>query len=113
MTDSYLRSLGFATLGDAPASARPVFTQAWRYQHSTLAQDGTRLFNEHPLGIAACRLSPLAAPLAAQDVAATVGLHDHAGLEAAIEAFFAAHGGVGPAASSVVPSTFRPYRRQL
>ncbi|MDU0369183.1 hypothetical protein ACFPAF_02155 [Hymenobacter endophyticus] len=113
MTDSYLRSLGFATTDDMHGSTHLAFAQAWRYQHAMLAQDGTRLFIEHPLGIAACRLSRLAAPLAAQDVAATVGLHDRAGLEAAIQAFFAAHGGVGQAVPQATPSIFRPYRRQL
>lgn len=113
MTDSYLRSLGFAPTNDTYGSDQPAFAQAWRYQHARLAQDGTPLFIEHPLGMDTCRLSRLAAPLAAQDVAATVGLHDRAGLEAAIQVFFAAHGGVGQAVPQGAPSTFRPYRRQL
>ncbi|RSK48961.1 hypothetical protein [Hymenobacter rigui] len=113
MTDSYLRSLGFVATDNTPSAQRPSFAHAWRYQHEILAQDGARLFIEHPLGIDACRLSLLAAPLAAQDVLASVGLHDRPGLEAAVQAFFTAHGGVGQPAPYVAPSTFRPYRRQL
>ncbi|RSK29803.1 hypothetical protein [Hymenobacter metallilatus] len=113
MTDSYLRSLGFTTTDDSQGAQRPAFAQAWRYQHDSLANDGSRLFIEHPLGIDACRLSLLAAPLATQDIAATVNLHDRPGLEAAIQAFFTAHGGVGVAAPRAVPNVFRPFRRKL
>ncbi|MCA8829520.1 hypothetical protein [Hymenobacter pini] len=113
MTDSYLRSLGFVTIDDSHGTQRPAFAQSWRYQHDTLAHDGSCLFIEHPLGIDACRLSQLPAPLSAQDVAATVALHDRPGLEAAIQAFFVAHGGLGLAAPQVTPNVFRPYRRKL
>lgn len=113
MTDSYLRSLGFAATDDSRSSSRPTHAQAWRYQHQTLAQDGARLFIEHPLGIDSCRLSALAAPLAAHDVFATLGLHDKAALEAAIAAYYAAHGGIGALAPVSTPSVYRPYRRQL
>lgn len=113
MTDSYLRSLGFAATDDSRSASRPTYAQAWRYQHQALAQDGATLFIEHPLGIDSCRLSALAAPLAAQDVFATLSLHDKPALEAAIAAFYAAHGGVGTQAPISTPSVYRPYRRQL
>lgn len=112
MTDSYLRSLGFADTDDSRSAVRPAFGQAWRYLHEAPAQDGASLFIEHPLGIAGCRLSTLPAPLAAQQVAATVGLHDRRGLEAAIAAFYAAHGGQAAVPAAAVPHTFLPYRQQ-
>lgn len=113
MTDTYLRSLGFASTSPETSSSRAAFSQAWRYQHETQAQDGTRLFLEHPMGIDSCRLSALAAPLAAQDVFATVALHDEPALESAIKDFFAAHGGLGAPVPIFVPHQFRPYRRAL
>ncbi|UOQ77663.1 hypothetical protein MUN84_03010 [Hymenobacter sp. 5516J-16] len=112
MTDSYLRSLGFAAVSTTRGANQPTFRQAWRYQHEVATQDGTRLFIEHPLGIEGCRLSSLAAPLARQDVFATVALHDEPGLEAAIENFYAAHGGRGAVAAPVATSAYLPYRRQ-
>ncbi|GGG57499.1 hypothetical protein [Hymenobacter glacieicola] len=112
MTDSYLRSLGFAAVSTTRGANQPTFRQAWRYQHEAAAQDGTRLFIEHPLGIDGCRLSNLAAPLAAQDVFATVALHDGPALETAIESFYAAHGGRGAVAAPAATSTYLPYRRQ-
>ncbi|GAB2793873.1 hypothetical protein HNQ93_003800 [Hymenobacter luteus] len=112
MTDLYLRGLGFAPTDETSQARRPSFSQAWRYQHQRVAQDGARLFIEHPLGIDCCRLSAVVAPLAAQDVFATLPLHDKAALETAIAAYYAAHGGVGPLAPRPQPSTYRPYRRQ-
>lgn len=111
MTDTYLRSLGFAPTRQESRGSRDSFSQSWRYQFDHAAQDGVRLYIEHPLGIASCRLSALAAPLAAQDVFAVVGLHDREGLEAAIKAFYAAHGGMGAQVASFAPHIFRPYRR--
>jgi len=112
MTDFYLRSLGFADNDDSRSATRPAFGQAWRYLHEAPAQDGARLFLEHPLGIAVCRLSMFPAPLAAHDMAATVSLHDRPALEAAIAAFYAAHGGRAGVPSAAVPHAFLPYRRQ-
>jgi hypothetical protein len=111
MTDVYLRSLGFAPTARTPRSSQAAFSHAWRYQYDHLAADGTSLFIEHPLGIDSCRLSTLEAPLAPQDVFATIGLHDRPALEAAMKAFYAAHGGMG----TVVPvvAGFQPFRRQL
>lgn len=114
MTDSYLRSLGFASAAPAHTADRPAFHTAWRYQHTQQAQDGAVLFIEHPLGIASCRLSMLAAPLAADDIVATVSLHDRSKLEEAIAAFFSAHGGIGPSVPLLTPrNSYMPYRRQL
>ncbi|RPD47885.1 hypothetical protein DNI29_10635 [Hymenobacter sediminis] len=113
MTDSYLRSLGFAATDDSRSSSRPTHARAWRYQHQSLAHDGAQLFIEHPLGIDSCRLSTMAAPLDAQDVFATLSLHDGPALETAISAFYAAHGGVGTLAPVSTPNVYRPYRRQL
>jgi hypothetical protein len=112
MTDTYLRSLGFAPTRQESRSSRDTFSQTWRYQFDHAASDGVKLYIEHPLGINSCRLSEFAAPLAAQDVFATLDLHDRAGLETAIKAFYAAHGGMGPQVASFVPHLFRPYRRQ-
>ena len=112
MTDTYLRSLGFAPTRQESRTSRDNFSQAWRYQFDHAARDGAQLYLEHPLGIDSCRLSALTVPLAAQDVFAEVGLHDRAGLETAIKAFYAAHGGMGPQVVSFVPHLFRPYRRQ-
>ncbi|GAB3226137.1 hypothetical protein GCM10027346_08130 [Hymenobacter seoulensis] len=111
MTDTYLQSLGFSATDQTQNANRPAFGHAWRYQHECPAQDGATLFIEHPLGIDSCRLSTLAAPLAAQDVFATVALHDLPGLETAISAFYAAHGGKGPVASRFTPHVYLPYRR--
>lgn len=112
MTDIYLRSLGFAPLrGDAPAH-RPPFAGAWRYQHDHLAQDGEALFLEHPLGIDRCRLSTLVAPLRRQDVFADLSLQDQPALEAAVAAFFGAHGGIGAVVPIVSVDHFRPYHRE-
>lgn len=112
MTDIYLRSLGFAATDETRSAHTPLFAQAWRYQHPIMAQDGTLLFIEHPLGIASCRLSSIAAPLRPEDVFASVSLHDRPGLEAAIKEFYAAHGGVGVPAPLSVRNTFIPFRRK-
>lgn len=111
MTDSYLRSLGFAPANQEPG-ARLAFDRVWRYEHEHAAQDGAHLYIEHPLGVDSCRLSNLAAPLAAQDVFATVGLHDGPALELAVKEFYAAHGGVGPRIAAFVPNRYLPYRRE-
>ncbi|WP_019948311.1 hypothetical protein [Hymenobacter aerophilus] len=110
MTDSYLRNLGFASTDETQGS-HPPFEQNWRYQHENQALDGARLYAEHPLGIAACRLSALAAPLAAADVWASVALDDRPALEAAVASFYAAHGGKGAVVPPLVPHLFRPFRR--
>lgn len=112
MDDMYLRSLGFAPTEQAQGASRPPFSAAWRYQHDTLAQDGAHLFIEHPFGVDRCRLSALAAPLAAHDVFADMSLHDRPALEAAMAAFYAAHGGVGAVAEVFEPHQYLPYRRQ-
>lgn len=113
MTDTYLRSLGFAPTTRTSRSSQVAFGQAWRYQFDHLAADGMPLFIEHPLGIEACRLSTLEAPLTAQDVFASVGLHDRPALQAAMSAFYTAHGGMGAILPSVPTSALQPYRRQL
>jgi hypothetical protein len=113
MTDTYLRSLGFAPTTQAPRSSQSGFTHAWRYQYDHVAVDGAHLFIEHPLGIDACRLSAQEAPLTAQDVFASVGLHDRAALQAAMNAFYTAHGGMGAMLPAAPTSAFQPYRRQL
>lgn len=108
MTDTYLRSLGFAPTRQESRTSRDNFSLAWRHQFDHAARDGAKRYIEHPLGIDSCRLSTLAA----QDVFATVDLHDRAGLETAIKDFYAAHGGMEPQVASFVPHLFRPYRRQ-
>jgi hypothetical protein len=112
MTDTYLRSLGFAPTQPETRTSRTAFAQAWRYQYDHAARDGARLYIEHPLGIDGCRLSALAAPLAAQDVFATVSLHDRPAFEAAISAFYVAHGGMGPLMPAATPKRFMPFRRE-
>lgn len=112
MTDTYLRSLGFAPTQLETRSSRGNFSQAWRYQYDHVARDGASLFIEHPIGIDSCRLSALAAPLAAQDVFATLSLHDREGLESCIAAFYAAHGGMGSLVQPFATQAFRPYRRE-
>ena len=84
MTDTYLRSLGFAPTEQTQSAIRPAFSAAWRYQHEHMAQDGALLFIEHPLGIDSCRLSNMEAPLAATDIFATVPLQDQPALEQAV-----------------------------
>ncbi|AIZ64198.1 hypothetical protein PK28_11820 [Hymenobacter sp. DG25B] len=111
MTDTYLQSLGFMPIDQGRSASRPGFNQAWCYQHDHLAQDGTPLFIEHPLGIDSCRLSSLTAPLDQQDVFAKMPLNDRPALEAAIQQFFAAHGGQGPLIPLFEVPTFRPFRR--
>ncbi|MGI4863816.1 MAG: hypothetical protein ACRYFZ_07820 [Janthinobacterium lividum] len=113
MTDAYLRSLGFAPTTRAPRGGQAAFSHAWRYQYDHVAVDGSHLFIEHPLGIDACRLSPVEAPLTAQDVFASVDLHDRPALEVAMKAFYAAHGGMGPLLPTVPASAFQPYRSKL
>ncbi len=113
MTDTYLRSLGFAPTMRSTRSTQADFSHAWRYQFDHLAADGTRLFIEHPLGIDGCRLSTLEAPLTSEDVFATVGLHDRPALAAAMTAFYAAHGGMGIPLPNSAISAFQPFRRQL
>lgn len=113
MTDAYLQSLGFAPTSRAPRSSQPGFGHAWRYQYDHLAVDGSSLFIEHPLGVDTCRLSALEAPLLAQDVFASVGLHDRPALAAAMAAFYAAHGGMGALRPAAPASAFQPYRRPL
>jgi hypothetical protein len=112
MTSTYLHSQGFAPTAPYEHPTLRTFDRSWRYRHTAQAQDGTCLFAEHPLGIECCRLSALPAPLDAPDVAATVGLHDRPAFEAAVAAFFAAHGGVGKPAPVPAADTFRPYRRR-
>lgn len=109
MTSSYLQSLGFTP---TTKNSQNSFAHAWRYQYNHLAADGARLFIEHPLGIDACQLSEMEAPLAAQDIFASVGLNDRPALAAAMKAFYAAHGGMGPSLPAVADSVFRPFRRQ-
>jgi hypothetical protein len=113
MTDTYLRSLGFVPTTQAPRSSQAGFQHAWRYQYDHVAVDGALLFIEHPLGITACRLSALEAPLTTQDIFASVGLHDRPALQAAMAAFYAAHGGMGAALPAKPAGAFQPYRRQL
>jgi hypothetical protein len=113
MTDTYLRSLGFAPTMQAPRSSQLGFTHAWRYQYDHVVVDGAHLFIEHPFGIEACWLSAQEAPLTAQEVFASVGLHDRAALQAAMSAFYAAHRGMGPLVRATSASVFQPYRRQL
>ena len=111
LTDTYLQGLGFtATYLDRKAN-RADFGHAWRYQFDHDAFDGTPLYIEHPLGIPSCRVSALPQPLAAADVFATVALDDRSGLEKAITAFFAAHGGMGDTVTPFVPFTHRPTQR--
>lgn len=112
MTDAYLRSLGFTPTTRAPRGSQAAFAHAWRYQFDHVAIDGSHLFIEHPLGVNICRLSPLEAPLTAQDVFASVDLHDRSALEAAMKAFYAAHGGMGPVVPAAPTISFQPYRQQ-
>ncbi|AII53387.1 hypothetical protein [Hymenobacter sp. APR13] len=112
MNDLYLRSLGFAPTDPAQGASRPPFSDAWRYQHDQLAQDGASLFIEHPFGVGRCRLSALVAPLDAHDVFADMPLDDRQALETAMAAFYAAHGGVGATAEVFEPHQYLPYRRQ-
>jgi hypothetical protein len=109
MTSSYLQSLGFTPTTKKSQSS---FAHAWRYQYNHLASDGACLFIEHPLGIDACQLSEIEAPLAPQDIFASIGLNDRPALAAAMKAFFAAHGGMGRRLPAVAESAFRPFRRQ-
>ena len=111
LTDAYLQSLGFTASRLDRKANRAEFGHAWRYQFDHEACDGTSLYIEHPLGIDGCRLSALPAALAAQDIFATVALTDRPGLEAAIGAFFAAHGGMGPVVKADAPLLFRPFQR--
>lgn len=111
MTDTYLRSLGFAPTDQERSERRMPFSLAWRYQQEHLAQDGAALYIEHPFGIDGCRLSHELAPLRQQDVFTTVPLHDGPGLEAAIKDFYRAHGGQGRLAAPPAEPTFRPFRR--
>jgi hypothetical protein len=111
MTDSYLRSLGFASTSHGAKNGRPDFAQAWRYQYGHLAKDGAALFIEHPLGIDACRVSSIAAPLAAQDVFAEISLHDRKLLETTLKAFYDLHGGMGASITAAGASAFRPFKR--
>ena len=112
MTDTYLRSLGFAPVLPGERANKAAFARAWRYQYDYEAGDGAHLFIEHPLGIEACRLSSMPAPLTAQDVFASVGLHDKPGLSLAIKAFYDAHGGMRGLLPAAPVSEFRPYRPQ-
>jgi hypothetical protein len=113
MTDTYLRSLGFAPTDDERRANQLTFDRAWRYRHSHQAHDGAALYIEHPLGVDCCRLSTQPAPLDQRDVEASVPLRDGPALEAAVAAFFAAHGGQGPLVPVLVPFNFGPARRQL
>lgn len=112
MTDTYLRSLGFAPTIRATRTSRAAFGQSWRYQFDHVATDGTPLFLEHALGIDSCRLSAVEAPLAATDIFATVGLHDRPALAVAMSAFFQAHQGMGPALIPAAPTGLRPFHRK-
>jgi hypothetical protein len=111
LTDAYLQSLGFTASRLDRKANRADFGHAWRYQFDHEARDGTPLYIEHPLGIDGCRLSALPAALDAHDVFATVNLSDRPGLEAAIGALFAAHGGMGPVVPTAAPLMFRPFQR--
>lgn len=113
MTSAYLKSLGFIPTSHPDRDGNLPFAHAWRYQYNHLAVDGTPLFLEHPLGIEACRLSATEAPLTAQDVFASIGLHDRPALAEAMKAFYKAHGGMGRPLPAVAESTFLPFRRQL
>ena len=113
MTSAYLQSLGFIPTTHPGRDGNLAFAQAWRYQYNHLAADETPLFLEHPLGIEACRLSAVEAPLTALDVFASVGLHDRPALAEAMTAFYKAHGGMGRPLPAVAESAFRPFRRQL
>ena len=84
MTDTYLRSLSYATAYQESRNSRDTFSQTWRYQFDHAASDGIKLFIERPLSIDSCRLSAFTGLLTAQDVFATIDLHDRAGLEASI-----------------------------
>lgn len=112
MTDTYLRSLGFAPTVRATRTSRAAFEQSWRYQFDHVATDGTPLFVEHALGIDNCRLSAVEAPLATADIFATVGLHDRPALVAAIDAFFLAHQGIGSGLAPIAPAGFGPFHRK-
>lgn len=112
MTNAYLRSLGFSPTARTPVSGPASFAHSWRYQFDHLAADGTTLFLEHPLGVDACRLSIHEAPLDAHEVFASVGLHDRPALEAAMKAFYAAHGGMGAPLRAATAGAFQPFRRQ-
>lgn len=112
MTDTYLRSLGFAPTARPTRASRAAFGHSWRYQFDHVATDGTPLFLEHALGIDHCRLSAVEAPLTATDVFATIGLHDRPALAAAMQAFFVAHQGMGQTVTSLAPSIFVPFRRK-
>lgn len=111
MTDSYLQSLGFAPTGRGSKNSRLAFAQAWSYQYGHLDKDGAALFIEHPLGIDACRVSSIAAPLAAQDVIAEISLHDRQLLEQTLKAFYAQHGGMGAPVAPASASSFKPFKR--
>ncbi|RAK64551.1 hypothetical protein [Hymenobacter edaphi] len=111
MTDQYLRSLGFSPLSEDARTGRPAFARAWRYQHDLQALDGTSVFIEHPLGIDRCRLSATLAPLRSEEVFADMALQDRPALEAALAAFYQAHGGVGTPRLVVATDQFRPYFR--
>lgn len=113
MTDTYLRSLGFAPTMHSTRSNQMAFDRTWRYQFNHMAADGMCLFIEHPLGIDSCRLSTLEAPLTSEDIFATVGLHDRPALAAAMTAFYVAHGGMGALIPSAAHVGFQPFRRQL
>ncbi|HEX8426577.1 hypothetical protein [Hymenobacter sp.] len=113
MTENYLLSLGFEPSAGTERSSRSstAHSTTWRYRHAHAAQDGTRLYAEHPFGIARCRLSTLPAPLDQHDVLLDTDLNDNAALETAISSFFAAHGGIGTLIAPASANTFRPYRR--
>ncbi|WP_375435300.1 hypothetical protein [uncultured Hymenobacter sp.] len=114
MTENYLQSLGFEPSARTEGSSRATaaHSTAWRYRHAHAAQDGTRLYAEHPLGIARCRLSTLPAPLDQHDVLLDADLNDRTALETAVNSFFAAHGGIGTMISPTSANMFRPYRRK-
>jgi hypothetical protein len=111
MTHAYSQGLGFVLLQPARFSGPAAFSTAWRYRHARQALEGTPLYLEHPQGVPSSRLSHLPAPLAIEDVFAATSLHDRPGLEAAVAAFYAAHGGLGAAAPVFVPFPHRPFRR--
>jgi hypothetical protein len=113
MTENYLRSLGFEDVSNGEsAKHKPTHEKAWRYRHTNAAADGTHLYAEHPLGIARCRLSTLAAPLDQADVLLDIDLHNQAALAAAVTDFFTAHGGIGSSIAAVSGNTFLPFRRR-
>ncbi|QNE39619.1 hypothetical protein F1C16_08680 [Hymenobacter sp. NBH84] len=114
MTQAYLSALGFEPLDNhSRTTQRSPNDDSWRCMHTHAAQDGTHVYLEHPYLINRCRLSLSAAPLDQANVLADLSLDDKPGLEAALAAYFALHGGVGPLIKPLSSTPLRPYRRRL